>query len=90
MEAEAAKAGVPVTRQMRGEWKCDNDEVVEVRFFPDQGVAVLVRGGQNIEMQQEPVASGFRYVSGPTSIQGKGNEFILQVGMMTPTKCLPA
>lgn len=89
-EAEAAAAGVPATRQMRGNWKCDNDETVEVRFFPDQGVAVLVRGGQNIEMQQDPTASGFRYVSGPTSIQGKGNEFVLQVGMMAPTKCVPA
>lgn len=90
MEAEAAAAGVPVTRQMRGNWTCDNDETVEVRFFPDQGIAVLVRGGQNLEMQQEPTADGFRYVSGPTSIQGKGNEFTMQVGMMAPTQCVPA
>lgn len=86
-EAAAAKAGVPATKQTRTSFKCDNDETVDVRFFPDQGIAVLVRGGQNVELNQEVTASGFKYSNGQTSITGKGNELTMQVGMMAATKC---
>lgn len=89
-EAGATKAGVPVTRESRGLWKCDNGEEIEVRFFPDQGIAVLVRGGQNVEMQSVPTVSGFKYMSGPTSIEGKGEQFTLSVGMVATTVCIPA
>jgi len=90
LEAAAAKAGMPVTPQTRTSFKCDNDEAIEVRFFPEQGIAVLVRGGENIELNGEPVASGFKYSNGQTSITGKGNELTLQVGMMAPAKCTAA
>jgi membrane-bound inhibitor of C-type lysozyme len=87
LEKAAAAAGVPATQQTRASFKCDNDETIEVRFFPDQGIAVLVRGGQNVELQGEPVASGFAYSNGQTSIRGKGEELQMTVGMMAPTKC---
>lgn len=87
LEKAAAAAGVPVTQQTRTSFKCDNDETIEARFFPDQGIAVLVRGGQNVELQGEPVASGFLYSNGQTSIRGKGQELEMTVGMMAPTKC---
>ena len=86
-DAAAAKAGLPTTKQTRTSFKCDNDETVEVRFFPDQGIAVLVRGGQNVELNQEVTASGFKYSNGQTSISGKGNELTMQVGMMAAAKC---
>ncbi len=90
LEKAAAAAGLPVTRQTRTSFKCDNDETIEVRFFPDQGIAVLVRGGQNEELQQEAAASGFKYSNGQTTIQGKGAELLLNVGMMATAKCVAA
>jgi membrane-bound inhibitor of C-type lysozyme len=90
MDAAAAAAGVPATAQTRTSFSCDNGETVEVRFFPDQGVAVLVRGGQNTELQSEPVASGFKYTNGQTTVAGKGDEITLNVGMMATAKCKAA
>jgi membrane-bound inhibitor of C-type lysozyme len=87
LEKAAAAAGVPVTTQTRSSFKCDNDETIEVRFFPDQGIAVLVRGGQNTELQGEPVASGFLYTNGQTTLRGKGQALEMTVGMMAATKC---
>ena len=87
IEKAAAAAGVPATKQSRTTFACDNDETIEVRFFPDQGIAVLVRGGKNTELNGEPVASGFKYTNGQTTIQGKGDELTLNVGMMAGTKC---
>ncbi|WP_199554305.1 MliC family protein [Sandaracinobacteroides hominis] len=87
-KAAAEKIGMAEpTRVSRGTWTCDNDEKIELRFFPDQGIAVLVRGGQNLEMQSVPTASGFKYQSGPTTIQGKGEELQMNVGMMATAKC---
>jgi membrane-bound inhibitor of C-type lysozyme len=86
-EAAAAAAGLPVTQQTRTSFVCDNDETIEVRFFPEQGIAVLVRGGENIELNGEPVASGFAYSNGQTSIRGKGDELQMTVGMMATTTC---
>jgi len=90
LEKAAAVSGLPVTKQTRTTFKCDNDESIEVRFFPDQGTAVLVRGGENIELNGEAAASGFKYSNGQTTIQGKGNEIMLNVGMMATAKCLAA
>ncbi len=87
LEKGAAAAGVPATKQTRVTFVCDNDETIEVRFFPDQGIAVLVRGGQNTELQQQRTADGFEYSNGQTSIRGKGNELKLNVGMMATATC---
>ena len=53
-------------------------------------IAVLVRGGQNVELNQEPAASGLKYCNGQTTIQGKGNELMLNVGMMAAANCKAA
>jgi hypothetical protein len=86
----AAKAGLPVTKESRGMWACDNGETIELRFFPDQGIAVLVRGGQNTELQWESVASGIKFSNGQTTIAGTVDEIKLNVGMMAGTVCKPA
>lgn len=87
LDKAAADAGMPATKQSRTHFACDNDETIEVRFFPDQGIAVLVRGGQNVELNGEPAASGFKYTNGQTTIEGKGDELVLSVGMMASAKC---
>ena len=75
------------TAERRVSFRCDDERNIEVRFFPMQGVAVLVRNGDNIELQQGPGASGFRYSNGPNTIIGKGNELTLEIGRMAPINC---
>lgn len=58
-----------------------------MRFFPLQGVGVLVRNGKPMEMQQQPAASGFIYSNPPTTVRGKGNELTIEVGGMVPIQC---
>ena len=66
---------------------CMNGETIAVRFFPAQGVAVLVRNGNTIELQQQPTGSGFLYSNGPNTIRGKGDELMLEIGRMVPVPC---
>ena len=66
---------------------CANGERIEMRFFPAQGVGVLVRHGKPIELQQQPAASGFVYSNGPNTVRGKGDELIVEIGRMAPLKC---
>ena len=73
--------------EIRTNFACDNGERVSLRSFPQQGIAVLERGGQSTELQQQRVGSGFHYSNGQTSVRGKGGEMTLTVGMMAPTQC---
>lgn len=58
-----------------------------MRFFPAQGVGVLVHGDRTWELQQQPAAYGFLYSNGPNAVRGKGDELIVEVGRMVPLKC---
>ena len=58
-----------------------------MRFFPQQGVAVLLRGGQTTELQQQPSGSGFVYSNGPITVRGKGDDLSLEIGHMVPIAC---
>lgn len=80
-------AGMPATPMERVLYSCGGSESVEVRFFPEQGVAVLVRHGHTHELQQEPAASGFRYTNGAYTVLGKADEMRLEVGRMAPITC---
>ena len=75
------------TPQTRVQFQCVNGEAVEMRFFPQQGVGVLVRAGTTLELQQQPSGSGFIYSNGPTIVRGKGSELTLEVGGMAPVHC---
>ena len=88
--AAAAAADMPVTPEDRLKLVCDNDEKLVVRFFPEQGIAVLVRADQNIELNKEPADSGVRYSNGTTTLTGEGNDYTVQIGMMTPMQCVAA
>jgi membrane-bound inhibitor of C-type lysozyme len=72
------------------QFKCSNGEQIEMRFFPARGVGVLVRGGNAIELQQMPSASGFVYSNGPNTVRGKGNELTVEIGRMVPIQCVAA
>ena len=78
---------VEPTGETRATYQCDDGNSVEMRFFPLQGVGVLVRPGQPMELQQVPAASGFRYSNGPHTVRGKGSELIIEIGRMAPIRC---
>lgn len=69
-------------------YTCITGEKLEVRFFPLQGVAVLVRNNRTMELQQQPSGSGFIYSNGRHTIRGKGNELLLEIGRMVPIRCV--
>ncbi len=75
------------TNEIRTRFSCNDGDEVEMRFFNLQGVGVLVRHGESIELQQEPAASGFKYSNGPTTVRGKGDTLTLEIGRMMPIEC---
>jgi membrane-bound inhibitor of C-type lysozyme len=68
-------------------FSCANGESLSVRFLPAQGVAVLVRNGKTMELQQQSSGSGFIYSNGPNTIRGKGNDLTVEIGRMVPIQC---
>lgn len=68
-------------------YTCDQGASIQVRFFPDEGTAVLVRNGKSVKLQPEPAGSGFHYSNGHTRIRGKGNNLRVLVGKMAPVNC---
>ncbi len=81
---------MPVTPENRLRLVCDSGEKMVVRFFPAQGIAVLVRADMSLEMNEEPAASGVRYVSGETVLTGKGNDYTLEMAGADPLQCRAA
>ena len=71
----------------RVQFACSNGESIEMRFFPLQGVAVMVRHGRTIALQQQRSGSGFRYSNGPNTVWGKGEQITVEIGRMLPFTC---
>jgi membrane-bound inhibitor of C-type lysozyme len=78
---------LPENETRRVLFNCANGEQLEMRFFPAQGVAVLVRNGKTIELQQQPSGSGFIYSNGPNTVRGKGKDLSVEIGRMVPITC---
>ena len=92
MSNVSAPDGVPSvtgepTDERRVQFACDDGNTIEMRFFPLQGVGVLVRDGTNMELQQQISASGFIYSNGPNTVRGKGDELQLEIGRRAPIVC---
>ena len=78
--------------EMRVSYNCSNGEQISVRYFPQQGVASLSRGGQNTELQQQSTPPGFTY-TGPNTVlrvQEDRMRLTMTVGMMSGTNCTAA
>lgn len=69
-------------------FRCDNGETVHVRFDKARESAVLVRGGEEIELLQQRTGSGFSYSNGPNTIRGKGDQLSVEIGRMVPIACV--
>lgn len=80
-----SKESSPAERRVA--FACTNGEEIEVRFFTEQGLAVLNRGGRMVELQQQPSGSGFIYSNGPNTIRGKGDDLTVEIGRMAPLRC---
>lgn len=84
--APAAPAEPTPARTAR--YLCDDGQPAELRFFPQQGVAVLVRGSERRELQQQPAASGFAYGTAPVALRGRGDQLSIDVGRRAPITCV--
>ena len=79
----------PSPAEMRVSYACDNGESVDVRYFPQQGIGVLIRGGQNVELQAASTPPGFTYSSGQTTLRVAPDRLsmTMNVGMMATATC---
>ncbi|ABG41221.1 hypothetical protein Patl_2709 [Paraglaciecola sp. T6c] len=68
-------------------FECDGNAPVTVRFYNDSDRAVMTRNNDEIELTQEPSASGFSYTNGPNSIRGKGDDLTVHIGRMAAINC---
>lgn len=81
----------PPSAEMRVTYNCDNGETVSVRYFPQQGIGVLTRGGQNVELQQEVTPGGFIYSAPPATkltVQQDRLRMSMMIGAMAVTQCI--
>ena len=69
-------------------YECVNANPIEVRFFPNHGVAVLVLNSQTHELQQQQAESGFWYSNQLYTIRGAGNDLRLDIGRRAPITCV--
>lgn len=69
-------------------YECVNANPIEVRFFPNHGVAVLVLNSQTHELQQQQTENGFWYSNQLYSIRGSGNDLRLEIGRRMPITCI--
>lgn len=69
-------------------YQCDQGlDEIEMRFFPQHGVAVLVLNGVTHELQEQRAASGIWYSNGLYTFRGKGNDGWLEIGRRAPINC---
>jgi membrane-bound inhibitor of C-type lysozyme len=80
---------VPATAEMRVAYSCSNGEQVAVRFFPQQGIGVLERGGQTVELQQQASPPGSLYVGAQTVLRVSEDRLRLTmtIGDSVATNC---
>ena len=86
-------ASVPAEKVAFGErsnnmqFACGNGDKVELQFFPEEGMSVLVRNGWTVGLPEQATDTGYAYSNGPTTVRGQGNEMTIQIGYLTPIWC---
>ncbi len=80
----------PSTNTREVAFACDNGEAMRVRFTEAPAQAVLMRGGSELVLPQQPSGSGFRYGNGRNTIHGQGDELMVEIGRMVPIRCTAA
>lgn len=77
----------PAAADRQVDFSCANGESIAVRFSAATDTAVLIRHGDEIELQQQPSGSGFIYSNGPNTIRGKGDQLTVEIGRRAPIQC---
>lgn len=85
--ASAPVPTAPASDERSFAFACDDGQRIQVRFSHARRMATLLRGGESIELPQQASGSGFIYSNGRTTLRGKGEELILEVGRMAPIRC---
>jgi len=68
-------------------YSCDRGEHITVEYSTSKEQAILSRNGKTSVLPQVRSASGFKYSTGRTTIQGKGEQLTVTIGRMAPLKC---
>ncbi len=66
---------------------CADGSMRTLRYFPEQGIAILLPEGRGKELQMEPVASGVRYAGYGIEVSGKGTSYMITMGDSAPLAC---
>lgn len=69
-------------------YTCRSGEPLEVRYFPDQGVAVLVRDGRTQELQQHTSGSGIAYSGPGINLRSQGDTLRIEAPGQPVLECL--
>lgn len=94
-ETRAAAAAVPAgpppgmrpTPMTLTRLSCADGSTPTLRYFPEQGVAVLVTGDGTRELQMEPVAAGVRYAAPELVVTGEGTSYMISRAGAEPLAC---
>ncbi|MFT2090042.1 MliC family protein [Paraglaciecola sp. 2405UD69-4] len=68
-------------------FECERLGIVEVQFNETQGIANVAIHKDTLVLPRQPIASGFYYSNGKTSIRGKGQTLSIEIGRMRPVQC---
>ncbi len=88
--ADALPVGMPPTPVQLTELSCEDGSQRTLRYFPEQGIAILMPDGVGRELQMEPVASGVRYAGGGTVVTGEGTQYLIARDGADPIACTAA
>ncbi len=86
----AAAAGLPAPNESRLSLSCDDGEQMVLRFFPDQGVAVLARASGNTELQFQRGDTGVAYVAPGLQVRGGRAGWVIEADGQPPRTCTSA
>lgn len=69
---------------------CEDGSTRTLRYFPEQGIAILMPDDAGKELQMEPVAAGVRYAGADLVVTGEGTKYMIARAGAEPIACTAA
>lgn len=69
---------------------CADGSTPTLRYFPEQGIAILMPDDVGNELQMEPVAAGVRYAGADLVVTGEGTSYTIARAGAEPIACTAA
>lgn len=69
---------------------CEDGSTRTLRYFPEQGIAILMPDDVGKELQMEPVAAGVRYAGADLVVTGEGTRYMIARAGAEPIACTAA